>query len=356
MEDNKIDLNSVDLLFNPTSSDGELGADEIKVVYEIIVDMLPENNIIFLTSVLHSFKENSKYVGMLLKEDALSSKGIFLNKILKALNEQYEYKSVVVYDNILHIEETEFQQFYFEEINDIKFILQEVIKKTIFNTKKENINRELNKTIALILQQLSKSINLVISKKGQTLFGNGNIKDTLIAITELISKTSKNSFSLPSSAQQESKEDVFNAEVIDTTHMPAIQKPNMKEMEALILTSIENGQEKAVKTMTAQVESAIKMVVVDTVSNAVNKAVSNAVDNAVSQTVLKMEESFEERLNSLNNETAKKIGEVEGNISKLAESMSENNQINGKSYELISGHIEEQQAILQKYKEKLRKN
>ncbi len=348
MEEKKIDLNSIDLLFNPTSLDWELEEDEIKIIYEIIVDMLPENNIIFLISVLHSFKENSNYVGMLLKEDALSSKGVFLNKILEALNEQLEYKAVIVYDNVLHIEETEFQQFYFNEINDIKFVLQEVIKKTIFNTEKENINKELNKTIALILQQLSKSINLVISKKGQTLFGNGNIKDTLIAITELVSKTSKNSFSLPTSTEQESRENVFNAEVVDIENPAVIQKANIKEMETLISTSIERGQKKAVESMTKNVESTIEMVVTN--------AVSSAVNNAISQTVLRMEESFEERLSLLSNETVGKISEVEDNINKLTKSMEENNQLNNESYKLISGHIQEQQAILQKYKDKLKNN
>ena len=340
MEENRIDLNSIDILFNPSSSNKRLEQKEIEVVYEIVIDMLPEDNILFFISILHSLKDDAGYVEALLKEDASASKGYFLSKILKALTQQADYKTIVVYDNISHIEDVEFQQFYFEEINKIKFILQEVVKKTIFQSESNEMNKELNKTIASILQQLSKLINLVISKKGQSLFGNGKIKETLIAISELVNQTSKDSSRIPLSSRDDEQDDILSAEIIDMDSKEKVEYLSLESIKELISSVLKESQESQANFIKHQINSAIE----------------KAVETLVPQVAVGLEENFKEKAEQVCSGIVNKTEIIKEDINNLNTSMEENNELNRESHELLSNHIAEQQSILEKYKQKLTSN
>jgi len=352
-ETREINLNTIDSLFNPTlGDDKEIGEGEIKAIYTILIEMLPEDDMLLLIGVLQSFREDSEYVKKILIEDSKSNK-IFFQKISKALSEQNNYKSIVVYNSVLNTESVEYQQYFYDELNNLKIVLQEIIKETIFKLKKEEIDTSLNKTLAILIQQLTKTLNLVITKKGKALFCDGNIKETLLAITELITKS--NSASIPREQRDQTTE-IINTEIVENGMRLQIHENQDDESIAKIVRATQSDMMRAFqKVMSETIKEAVKEAV-SGIEEATAKNITDSTESLKNLLIRDNDERFKSQAANLENafnEMEKKEAEIEEKVDAVSRKIEEVKEINESAKDIIEKHVEEQDRILDKYREKL---
>jgi hypothetical protein len=333
METKKLNLNNIDVLFNPAYGENKrLNSDEIKSMYSVLIEMLPEDNIEILTIVLLSLKDDFDYTRQILIEDSIAD-CTFIKKILTALREKSNHSQIFVFNNALNIEEEEYQQYFYEQLKSLKTVVQDIIKESIFKQDKNSIDANLNKTLAIIIQHLAKITKSISTKKNKDLFSEVNIKDTMVAICEMVAKASP-ATALPANRPQNDNETVHEVSIIDAGNKVQNAKNNREDFNNLA-TVVKESNNSLATSLEASFKKTLQHTIEQTVHQAVNRTIQQAVGQAVT---IALEE---------NNKVHFEKIEALGNI------ILSNNEAHQATHSKVTKHIDEQTIVLNRYRKKL---
>jgi len=285
---------------------------EIENIRKIIVECLVEDELEATVSFLQSLKDNSSFTKQLIEVDLESEDKNIVNILLKGFTKRYNYSKIYVFDDLLDIEKVECHFYFFDEIKILKDIFTKVFENIVFNPNNKDIDTEEKKITVTLIQALKKIEKASMYAKRKSLFNGNNIKNTIQLIQEMLPNYTQKDLHQIENKSEDDESIIHEAVILNNRSNQS--KMEKKDIDRLVLEmqKTQNNMEIFKKEMQAVIKNEVASAMMD-----------------------------------ISKETSKKIETLE---SAVTENL---NASSGTQLKIIK-FIEDQERVLEKYKQKLR--